>query len=72
MRGLARRAKVDGPQTGQAIVEFVLMTLLILVAVGIMAQGFRRSLFKLWGMMSREVAAACPGCPADENLRLGR
>ena len=52
---------------GQAIVEYVLALSVAISIVSIIATGFRKSLFKLWGFMTREIVAGCPGCkPPDE------
>lgn len=68
MRGFLSRLRKD--ENGQAIVEYVLTLATIVTIVLIIGTGFRRSLFVLWETIAKEVAAACPGCPADPNIRL--
>lgn len=58
-----------GDEQGQAILEYVLSIVLAIAVVGILAGAFRASVVKLWVMMSREISAACPGCPADPTVR---
>lgn len=50
---------------GQAVVEYILMLVVTVSVVSIIGLGFRKTLFKLWSTFSREIAAACPGCPSD-------
>lgn len=54
---------------GQAIVEYMLMLTVAIGAVTIIAVGFRRSIFKLWTTLAKEISAACPGCPPDPSIR---
>jgi len=61
--------KDDG---GQAIVEYILGIVIALGVVSVLAIGFRKSIMKLWLTISKNVSAACPGCPADPSLHFGR
>lgn len=54
-------------QGGQAVVEYILMLLLVFTVVATIAIGFRKSIFKVWVTLTREVAAACPSCPKDNS-----
>lgn len=57
-------------EEGQAVVEYLLMVSVTVVAAGILSFGFRKTLFKLWGMFSREITAGCPGCPPDPQIKM--
>lgn len=57
---------------GQAIVEYLLGLTLVILLVGMIATVFRKSLYGMWEMISRDVSAACPGCPPDPKIRLSR
>lgn len=52
------------------MVEYLLMMLTVVSVVSIMGFGFRRSLFALWQGFSREISAACPGCPPQPNIKI--
>ncbi len=54
---------------GQAILEYVLMVALAVGVVTMIGVGFRKTVFKLWKGFSRDVAAACPGCPPNPGIR---
>ena len=60
MRQLAR------DETGQAIVEYILMLLVAMTIVVAISKGMRGSLNRFWETLTREVAAACPGCPPPQ------
>jgi hypothetical protein len=57
-------------ESGQAVVEYMLTLLTVVTVVTILATGFRRSLVGLWQVFTRDIAAACPGCPADPSIRI--
>jgi Flp pilus assembly pilin Flp len=59
-------------ENGQAIVEYILSLSIALMVVATIAQVLRSSLFGFWQNLSREIAAACPGCPPSQNMRLVR
>lgn len=54
---------------GQAVLEYVLMLSLAVGVVVIIAVGFRRSIFHVWKGFARDVAAACPACPANDEAQ---
>jgi Flp pilus assembly pilin Flp len=66
-RGLARLAR---DEEGQAVVEYILMVSVTIAAVGALSFGFRKTLFRIWGLFAQEISAACPGCPPDPQIRL--
>lgn len=57
-------------ENGQAVVDYVLTLTVVVTIVGIIATGFRRSLFKIWEIFSKEISAACPGCPPDPGVNI--
>ena len=64
-----RKLVVKSNDSGQAILEYVLMLSMAVGVVIIIAVGFRRSIFHLWGGFTRDIAAACPGCPANDSAK---
>lgn len=65
---LLRRLRRE--EEGQAVVEYILMVSATIVAVGALSFGFRKTLFKIWGLFAQDITAACPGCPPDPAIRL--
>lgn len=55
-------------ESGQAIVEYILLLALMVVAIAGLMAGFRQSIWKLWQKLTQEISAACPKCPADPRL----
>lgn len=56
-------------QNGQALVEYILMIVCALVLVGVMATGFRKGMIGIWGFYTRQITAACPGCPSNPSYK---
>ncbi|MBC7693440.1 MAG: hypothetical protein H7222_16870 [Methylotenera sp.] len=56
-------------ESGQAVVEYVLILAVVVSIVSIMASSFRKVLFKFWALLSKDITAGCPGCAADPNIR---
>lgn len=56
-------------EQGQALVEYVLMLAVALSVVGIVGYGFRRIVLHAWQAVTCDVAAACPRCPVDEEIK---
>ncbi|MBI2711675.1 MAG: hypothetical protein HYX41_02265 [Bdellovibrio sp.] len=54
---------------GQAVLEYVLMTLIAVSFVMVIASTFRRTIVKVWGYYTNQIVAACPGCPVDPAYR---
>ncbi len=52
-----------GNESGQAVVEYILMLVVALSIVVGISKGMRGSLMGLWKSLTQEVSAACPGCP---------
>jgi Flp pilus assembly pilin Flp len=61
--------KLLGSESGQAILEYVLMLMVAISVVAILSSGLKTSLLSLWEFMARQIAAACPGCPPPPNVR---
>lgn len=56
-------------QSGQALVEYVLLLSIIVSMTTIMIAGVRSGRDKMWKQILCEVSAACPGCKATESAR---
>ena len=54
--------------SGQAVVEYVLMVMLALSVVSVIGITFRKTVIRMWEMISKDVAAACPGCPPPSGV----
>ncbi len=57
--------------SGQAIVEYILMVMLVIGVASGLAIGLRRSVFRIWSYITTNVAAACPGCPPSRPYNVG-
>ncbi|MGZ3713549.1 MAG: hypothetical protein ACXVBE_17420 [Bdellovibrionota bacterium] len=51
-------------ESGQAIVEFMLLMLVIVSIVGTLKVGLKTLTVKLWFMFGRKIAAPCATCDA--------
>jgi Flp pilus assembly pilin Flp len=69
--GVKSSCPLAGDEGGQAVVEYILMLAVALTIVITISQGMRGSLLGFWKTLSREIAAACPGCPPVAEPRLG-
>jgi Flp pilus assembly pilin Flp len=58
--------KLFSDESGQAVVEYILAVSMAVAVVAVIATRFRKSIFGLWGVMTREISAACPDC-SDPN-----
>ena len=56
-------------ESGQAIVEYIVVISIALMITGILAVGFSRIYQFLWKKMVCEVAAGCPTCPAPQEVK---
>ncbi len=57
-------------ESGQALIEFFLLLIVIVMIVGTMKNGLRWLTVKLWQFMSRKIAAPCPSCDAGLEFDL--
>lgn len=57
-------------ESGQALVEFFLLLLVIVMIVGTMKNGLRWLTVKLWQFMAKKIAAPCPICDAGLEFDL--
>ncbi len=56
-------------QSGQAIIEYVIMLAIVLSVSGVIQFGMTRSRNKLWKKIICEVSAPCPGCASPESAK---
>jgi Flp pilus assembly pilin Flp len=56
-------------ESGQAIVEYILATFIAILVLVVISVGFRKSLIRFWEAVSKDITAACPGCPPDEAIK---
>jgi hypothetical protein len=57
------------PESGQAIVEYILMVMVALSFVAIIGIAFRKSVVGMWGYYIYETTSAAPGAPSDYKLK---
>lgn len=57
-------------ESGQALIEFFLLLLVIVAIVGSMKSGLRWLTVKLWQFMARKIAAPCATCDAGLEFDL--
>ncbi len=57
-------------ESGQALIEFFLLLIVIVLIVGTMKNGLRWLTVKLWQFMARKIAAPCPSCDAGLEFDL--
>ena len=57
-------------ESGQAIVEYLLMLALVISAVTILSQFFKTTIRNVWVTIAKKVVAACPtGCQASGSIQ---
>lgn len=67
LEGMGKVVRSKKTEEGQALVEFMLTLMLAMLIVAGIGTIFRKSLFKFWTSISKEVSGACPDCePAPE------
>jgi hypothetical protein len=54
-------------QSGQAVVEYILMLLVAMGLMAVISRGMKKTLGIFWKGLSSEIAAPCPGCPPRED-----
>jgi hypothetical protein len=64
-----RKPSVKTAESGQAVLEYVLMLSMAVGVVILIGVGFRKSIFKVWQGFTRDIAAACPGCPPNDQAK---
>lgn len=57
-------------ESGQALIEFFLLLIVIVMIVGTMKNGLRWLTVKLWQYMAKRIAAPCPSCDAGLEFDL--
>ncbi len=66
---MAKRFLCD--ESGQAIVEFFLLLLVIVLVAGTLKSQLTALTRKIWQFMARKIAAPCPTCDAGLEFDLG-
>ena len=56
-------------EKAQVIVEYVLMLAMAVTVVGSLGYGLKKILLYLWKQISCDVSAACPHCPATDQVK---
>jgi Flp pilus assembly pilin Flp len=56
-------------QSGQAVVEYIILLSMAVAIALAMAAGFNGISKKLWQLIACEVSAPCPGCQVDEAVK---
>lgn len=59
----------SGSNSGQAIIEYVLLLVILMSITGLFIAGVRTSRDKMWKQMICDVSAACPNCPATDSAK---
>ncbi|MCM2277617.1 MAG: hypothetical protein NDJ89_06030 [Oligoflexia bacterium] len=57
-------------ESGQAVLEYVLMIALALSIVAIFGIGIRRSVITVWERIARDIAAPCPRCEPPPQVQI--
>jgi Flp pilus assembly pilin Flp len=57
-------------ESGQALIEFMLLLLVMVMIVGGMKDSLKVITAKLWQFMAKKIAAPCPACDAGVEFDL--
>lgn len=60
---------MEKPDSGQAIIEYILTLSIAMAVIVILSAGIRRPMSRVWSTLAREIAAACPTCPKEARIR---
>ncbi len=67
-RGLPHLKTSD--ESGQAVVEYIILLALVVGLVAGISLIFRGTIYRFWAVIGAEVSAPCPGCtPVDEGIQ---
>lgn len=61
--------QVEPQNSGQAIIEYLLILLFVVTLIGGMAAGFRGVIVGYWQEMSCDIAAPCPHCDPPDSVK---
>ena len=53
---------VKSRQSGQVVVEYVLMLMVVVTAISLFVRGFKVTIGGTWRKWNNEISAPCPGC----------
>lgn len=57
-------------ESGQAIIEFMLLLLVLVGIVGTLKASLKKVTTKLWTLFAKKIAAPCPSCDAGMEFDL--
>ena len=57
-------------ESGQAIIEFMLLLLVLVGIVGSLKMALKKVTAKLWSLFAKRIAAPCPACDAGLEFDL--
>lgn len=60
-------SRKTGSESGQAVLEYILMMGVAVSLLGLIATTFRRTVASVWKVWSAEIAAPCPKCAPPEE-----
>jgi hypothetical protein len=61
--------EIKQAQSGQAIIEYILLFAIILSMAGLIVGGLSKTRDKMWKGMLCEVSAACPTCRSTDSAK---
>ncbi|MEW6056435.1 MAG: hypothetical protein AB1540_07455 [Bdellovibrionota bacterium] len=61
--------RVKRRKRGQALIEYVVATVVIVGVFFAIDFQIRRSIGRLWKALAQDVAAGCPGCESPASIR---
>jgi Flp pilus assembly pilin Flp len=61
-------ARITNNESGQVLIEYVLLLFLVLMMVGIIGYSLRTTVFKLWSGYTNLISAPCPGCEPTQKV----
>lgn len=63
------RTHLIGSESGQAIIEYVILLTIIMSITGLFVGAVRTTRDKMWKQMICDISAACPDCQSTESAK---
>lgn len=63
------KGRLRSSESGQAIVEYVLILVVVVTVMGALGRGLRTSVRSVWVALAKEIAAPCPKCDPPASMR---